>query len=131
MRPGLELLRRLVGRLVQAVTVNFWFFKDEQTGEAGDVSLALDDGRVLTFGCAGDGSVLITRGGQASQDAPNMTSIQQTIPGLCGELGVVESGDTWLRIQIGERTLQLTNLDDQLGVLVDEEGLPKEVYLSR
>jgi hypothetical protein len=131
MKPGLELLRRMVGRLVQAATLNVWFFGDEQNGVAGDVSLALEDGRVLVFGCAGDGSVLITRGGKESRDAPNMTSIQQRIPCLRGELGVVESGDTWLRIQIGERTLHLTNFDDQLDVFVDGEGLPKEVYSSR
>ena len=97
MKHAFGLLRRIVGGLVQPVTVDVWFFGDEQTGEAGDVVLAFEDGRILVLGCAGDGSVLITRGGKESRDAPNMTSIQQTIPGLCGEVRFVESGDTWLR----------------------------------
>ncbi len=128
MKRGFELLERAVGRSVNAVTVSTWFYGAESAGETGDALITLEGGQVMALGCAGDGSVLITRVVRESDEAPNMTTIRTEIPGLKGEVQGVSEGDSWLRIGIGERTILLTNADDQMVIAVDGKGLSKRYF---
>ncbi len=123
-----EELRKLTGKPIENVSMKVLFWGDDHEGEAVDVSVSFAGGRRYFFGCAGDGSILITQRRKQMGDAPNTNSEWRTLPNLQGELQEVGFGSTWLRLRIDDRILLITNDDDEISIAADGKSLCRDFY---
>ena len=128
MKNAVDRLQRSVGQLVQSVALQVVFFGIEQKGEPGELLLSLKSGLRFTFGCAGDGSVLVTTFDGEIGDAPHTFTTWRPISEANGQLEKVLVNDSSIHLQIGGNRLAITNDDDQIMVTLKGEALPKEVY---
>ncbi|MCG8554811.1 MAG: hypothetical protein MJD61_05910 [Proteobacteria bacterium] len=128
MKNAVDRLQRSVGQLVQSVALQVVFFGLEQQGEAGELLLSFESGLRFTFGCAGDGSVLVTTFDGEIGDAPHTSTTWRPISEATGQLEKVFVKDSSIRLQIDGTLLAITNDDDQMKVTLKGEALPKEVY---
>ncbi|MGH7960656.1 MAG: hypothetical protein ACRERD_02380 [Candidatus Binatia bacterium] len=123
MKRGADQLLRMVGNTVQSLMVEIMFFGLEQRGKIGEVSIAFEAGPRFTFGCAGDGSILVTRSHKQIADAPHTITVWRTLSGVRGELREALAEPNSLRLRIGDATLVLVNNDDEMEVTVNGESL--------
>jgi len=128
MKTGLQLLSGMIGSVVQAVVIRVVFFGVEQNGEFGDVSISFSDGSIFSLGCAGDGSIFVLRTDKTIGDAPfTHTATYNLQIGGCKLIDTVFE-ESRLKLQIGEVSFVLDNLDDQLTISVGGEELRESSF---
>jgi hypothetical protein len=62
------------------------------------------------------------------EDAPYITTVRRTIPNLSGELLDIRFEPTSLHLRIGEGSLILMNVDDELEIVVNGEPISESIY---
>ncbi len=130
MNKGLESLQRAVGGIVKQVVVEVVYYGVEKAGTVGDVGIELTDGCRFFLGCAGDGSIHVMRPGKVKVgNAPGIATLTRTVASLEGRLSEIIPDGASLQLRIGERTLEVTNNDDEMAVVVDGSSLPVGVFM--
>lgn len=126
MKKHIEKLRREVGQNVRSVVVEILFYRSEQEGDVGNVSINFESGNLFVFGCAGDGGIFVVRPKGSKGNAPDITTVSHNISGLSGTLQEVAADQKTLKLVIGRKVFLLTNVDDELYVTIDGAELSKE-----
>jgi len=116
------------GREVESVVAEVLFYSVETEGALSNVLVAFADGAQFSFGCAGDGTVSVTRSRGAVGNAPGYSTVPRTITGLTGTMEAAEPHGNRLRMVVGGHTVVFVNLDDELSVTVDGECLPSGTF---
>jgi hypothetical protein len=128
MRTEVEKLRGAVGRDVSGVTVEIQFYGVETKGTLNAVLIAFKDGAEFAMGCAGDGSVSVSRSRGSRGSAPGFVAERRTVADLAGELRDVSIAPGALRLELGKHQLLLVNEDDELSLTVDKKALPQQIF---
>jgi len=128
MKKDEEKLARAVGREVQSIVAEVLFYGVETGGALGNVLVTFTDRTRFSFGCAGDGTVSVTRSRGAVGNAPGYSTVPRTITGLTGIMEAVEPHGDTLRMVVGGHSVVLANVDDELSVTVDGDSLPSGTF---
>lgn len=126
--------RSILCALLDGVLIRAWvqviFFGVEQLGEIGDVCLEFVGRRSIVLGCAGDGGVFVRPARLANRGtAPNTATTERELTDLAGRLLSFEVRQNDLRFQFECGSLRVTNIDDELMVLVNGQEVPGEFLL--
>lgn len=128
MKHDIEKLRGAVGRDVSTVAIEVQFYGVETKGSLSAVLVDFTDGAQFALGCAGDGSVSVSRSRGNKGSAPGFVTEHRTVADLAGELRNVSIPPRALRLEIGEHQLLLVNEDDELSLTVDKKSLPQQIF---
>ncbi|MCC6742426.1 MAG: hypothetical protein IT175_01070 [Acidobacteria bacterium] len=120
MTDAAETLSSLVGSPIVRVVVQVLFYGVERLGAWGDMFLVFGNGRVVAFGCAGDGTILVSEVPEPARCAPPHTTIDlRELAGLSGQMDGFDEKGSRLTLAFQGGTLELVNEDDELLFRID------------
>ncbi|MFN8828811.1 MAG: hypothetical protein ACK50Q_01060 [Labrys sp. (in: a-proteobacteria)] len=127
MRSDIQEFKELIGKVVVSIKIRLLFYKQEPFGYLAGVQVLMDDGREFELGCAGDGSVHAFLIGHNYGDAPDFFTVRRYIDHVKGIVCSIVSEGSDLTIQIENRSIKISNIDDEIAVLIDGAELSRSL----
>lgn len=127
MENDIQEFKGLTGKRVVSVITRLLFYKEERFGYLAGVQVLMDDGRAFELNCAGDGSVCAFLIKHDYGDAPDFFTVRRHIDHFSGIMRSVVSESNDLTIQIENRSITVSNIDDEIAVLIDGAELPRSL----
>jgi hypothetical protein len=128
MKSDTQDFKALIGKSVVSVKLRLLFYKEERFGYLAGVQFLIDDGREFVLGCAGDGSVHALSIRHNYGDAPDFFTVRRVIDHVKGIVYSVFSDGSDLTIQIGDRAIRISNIDDEIAVFIDGSELSRDFF---
>jgi len=130
MRNDAERLCNAIGQDITSVAAEVLFYGVEPEGYLNAVLVDFADSSQFVMGCAGDGSVSVTRFRGNKGCAPGFFAEWRTVGDLGGQLKLrgVSILPHALRLQIGQHEMLLINDDDELAFTVNGKALSPQIF---
>ena len=124
MKSPLKITNTAIGSVLEEVSLEYYWYEGDSYSCLNDVGLRFEGGLNLTFGCRGDGGVLVSKG---------ELKLQHGIPGLINthiESTDAFSGEELMSANFKESTLRLTftnnifvlrNADEELVMMMGKK----------
>ena len=130
---NLEKLGSSCGSPVKRVCLEVYFGPNDIRGEIFTVGIELTNGLNVKFGCAGDGSVLVTKGLCSNSRPADAEEIQvrDLIQLADSVFEEIENLESVLRLKFSAGILEVKNADDELEVTYNDKPLHEDALTSR
>ena len=121
MKSPLKITDTAIGRVLEEVNLEYYRYEGDSCSCLNDIGLRFEGGLNLTFGCKGDGSVLVSKGDlKLHHGIPGLINAYiESTDAFSGEkLMGANFKDSTLRLIFTNNILVLRNVDDELVMMM-------------